>query len=238
MKFSITLITSAISLSCFLNAQSETDPFLNPDVETSGKRTCRIIFPERPNNSPKVAYLFDGKESQRVNLPSMNFSKVIALPKGELTLLLTPTEITDLENLPLNAPRLRIPEEVKGFYILMSPDASNKLLPLRMNLVNTSDGKLKNGETLWFNLTEHRIVAKLGESKMSVTPKSTTVTKDPASVSGYYTAQFAYQPEAKGEFYRITEQNWWHDAESKHVGFIVNTGGRLPKIYFYRDFRL
>jgi len=168
----------------------------------------------------------------------MNFSRVIGLPRGELTLLLTPNEITDLENLPLNVPRLKIPEGVKDFYILMSPDPANKVLPLRMNLVNTSDDKLKPGETLWFNLTEHNIVAKLGDSKMSVTPKSSTVSKDPIPESGYYRAQFAFQRQAKGSFYKITEQQWWHDAKSKHVGFIVPTGGRLPKIYYYRDFRL
>lgn len=35
----------------------------------------------------------------------------------------------------------------------------------------------------------------------------------------------------------ITEQRWWHDASSRHLGFVANTGGKLPKIYFFRDFR-
>lgn len=238
MKFLLPSIVLALSLSCAAIAQSPVDVEPEPEVDTSGKRICRLVFPERPNDAPKIAYLFDGKKSQKVNLPSINFSKIIALPRGAVTLFLTPTKVTDLENLPLNAPRLNIAEEIKNFYILISPDASNPVLPLRMNLVNTGDGRLKPGETLWFNLTEHRIVAKLGKNKMSVTPKSTTVTKDPASESGYYRAEFAYQSHAEGSFHRITEQQWWHDADSRHVGFIVNTGGRLPKIYFFRDFRL
>jgi hypothetical protein len=168
----------------------------------------------------------------------MNFSRVIAIRRGEVTLVLTPEKITDPKNVPADAPRLQIPEDVKEFYILMTPDTSNKVLPLRMNLVNTSDGKLMPGQTLWFNLTNHRVVAKLGDAKMSVSPKSTTVSKDPTPESGYYKAEFALQPQGTGSFRKIAEQHWWHDAESKHVGFIVDTGGRLPKIYFYRDFRL
>lgn len=239
MKFSPTLIASAFFLSSFATAQSPGEMTTDPDAEiSSGDRTCRIVFPERPNDSPKVAYLYDGRKSQQVNLPSMNFSKVIGLPRGELTLLLTPDEVTDPENLPPNAPRLKIPENVQDFYIFMSPDPSNPVLPLRMNLVNTSDGRLEPGETLWFNLTEHRIVAMLGDNKMSITAKNSTVSEDPIPESGYYRAKFAFQPQSKGEFFKITEQHWWHDTESKHVGFIVPTGGKLPRIYYFRDFRL
>jgi len=207
------------------------------DAESTTMRTCRIVFPERPNDAPTTACLFDGKQNIEVTLPSMNFSEVITLPPGDLTILMTREKITDLENLPLNAPRLKISENVRDFYILISPDPKNLTLPVQMNLVNTSDGKLKPGETLWFNLTDHRILAKLGESRMSVAPKSQTVSKAPMPSSGYYKAEFAYQHHAEEDLQRITEQHWWHDAGSRHVGFIVNTGGMLPRLYFFRDFR-
>ena len=84
---------------------------------------------------------------------------------------------------------------------------------------------------------EHRIVAKLGGAKMLVEPKGRTVSKDSIAASGYYSAQFGYQVNGKGKLAPITEQSWWHDAESRHLGFMLNSGGRLPKIYFYRDFR-
>jgi len=239
MKFCIATFAAAFCLICFSHAQSEKERIPKTDTDiSSGDRTFRIVFPERPNSSPKSAYLFDGKESQLVSLPSMNFSRVIAIRNGEVMLYLTDEKITDPENVPPNAPRLRIPEEVREFYILMTPDTSNATLPLRMNLVNTSDGKLSPGETLWFNLTGHRVIAKLGDSKLSVSPKSSSLTKDPAPESGYYRAEFALQADEKGQFRKIADQKWWHDAKSRHVGFIVDTGGRLPKIYCFRDFRL
>ncbi len=205
--------------------------------EPDARRSCRIVFPERPKDAPKVAYLFDGKKSQQVTLPSINFSEVIALPTGEITILMTPEKITDLENLPASAPRLKITEGIQDFYIYVTPDPTNPMLPLRLNFVNVGNGILKPGETLWLNLTDHQIVVTLEGSKMTVTPKAQTVSKAPLPKSGYYKAEFTYQPQAEGDFQRITEQNWWHDAKSRHIGFIMDSGGRLPKIFFYRDFR-
>lgn len=230
------ILASAISLSLTATAQNMLEEKAE-EPASSSDRTCRIIFPERPNKAPRLAYLFDGNKSIQVNLPSTNFSKVIVLPRGELTLVMTPTKISDPKKVPPGAPKLKIPEAVKDFYILMTPNPSNSILPVRMNLVNTSEGRLRKGQTLWFNLTDHRIVAKLGDKKMSVGPKSSTVTSDPVSDSGYYRAKLAFQPNAEGKFHKITEQHWWHDAENRHLGFIVDSGGRLPKIYYYRDFR-
>jgi hypothetical protein len=211
-------------------------PALSVGAETSGGRNCRIVFPERPNDAPKTAYLFDGQKSLAVTLPSMNFSEVITLPPGELTLLMTAEEIRDPENLPRGAPKLRIAEGIRDFYILVSPDPDNAMLAVKMTLVDAGR-KLKSGETLWFNLTDHLIAAKLGQGRMTVAPKGITISKDPVPKSGYYKAELAYQPNGEGNFQRITEQSWWHDTRSRHLGFIVNTGGMLPRIYFFRDYR-
>mgnify|MGYP005852980129 CR=1 FL=1 len=201
-------------------------------------RTCRVVFPERPNDAPKVAYLFDGTQNQEVWLPSMNLSPVIELPDGDLTISMSSDKIIDPEEVPAGIPFLKIAEGVSDFYILITPDKKNDVFPIKMNLVDVGAGKLNPGQTLWFNLTDHRIVAKLGETTMAVKPRRSTVTKAPAPKSGYYEAHFGYQSKEMKELAPITEQYWWHDANSKHIGFIVNTGGKLPKIFFYRDFRV
>lgn len=150
---------------------------------------------------------------------------------------MTSDELTDTENSPQNAPRLKVAEGIRDFYIHVTPDPENPLLPLRMNLVDVGNGKLTPGETLWFNLTNYEIVAKLEGSEITIPSEGQAVSRAPLPNSGYYSAEFTYQPVGNGDFQRITEQQWWHDARSKHVGFIVDSGGRLPKIYFYRDFR-
>lgn len=201
-------------------------------------RSCRIVYPERPKGAPKMAHLFDGKDSHQITLPSMNLSPVIELPSGELTIAMTADVVSDPESLSPAAPRLRIPESVTDFYILVTPDPDNLHIPVKINLVDPGGEKLKPGETLWFNGTNHRIVGKLGEARLSVKPKARAISKDPVPTSGYYTAEFGYQANGEGAFAPITEQSWYHDARSRHLGFIVNTGGKLPRIYFFRDFRL
>jgi hypothetical protein len=201
------------------------------------QRSCRLVFPERPNDAPKAAYIFDGKKSRRVTLPSMNLSAIIELPSGELTIAMTPDEINDPKVIPPESPILKLPDTVTDFYIIITPDPKNQVCPVKMNLVDTGGGKLKPGETLWYNFTVDRIVGKLGSAEMSVDPSSRTISRNPIPASGYYAAKFAYQAAGKGEFAPITEQNWWHDANSRHLGFVVNSGGKLPKIFFYRDFR-
>lgn len=201
-------------------------------------RTCRIVYPERPRGAPKLAYLFDGEKSHDITLPSMNLSPVVELPGGDLTIAMTSDDVSDPEALVPAAPRLRIPESVTDFYILVTPDPENLHIPVKINLVNPGGGKLKPGETLWFNGTDHRIVGKLGEARLSVKPRARAISKAPVPKSGYYTAEFGYQVNGEGPFAPITEQSWFHDVRSRHLGFIVNTGGKLPRIYFFRDFRL
>lgn len=225
MKSLSFILVLAISLISTVNAESKDG------------RTCRIVFPERPKDAPKFAYLFDGQSSRRVTLPSMNFSEVIELPKGDLTIRMTADKLIDFEELPIGAPRLEVAENIQDFYLLVTADPSNEMLPLQLNLVNTSDGEFKPGQTLWCNRTNHAISAKLGEREITVAPNSRKVSPSPVTKSGHYRAEFSYQPEAKGDFQKITEQHWWHDVKSRHLGFIVNTGGELPKIFFYRDFR-
>lgn len=207
-------------------------------ISHAKQRTCRIVYPERPNDAPKTAFLFDGVKSFAVTLPSMNLSEVIPLPPGPLTLVMTSEEIRDPKMIPAGAPKVSISENVNDCYLIMMPDPKNTYLPLKINLVDAGDQKLKAGETLWFNFTNHRIVAKLGTTELDVQPASRTISKAPLTASGYYIARFGYKADGTAPLAPITEQSWWHDANHKHLGFMVNTGGKLPRIYYFRDFRI
>lgn len=209
-----------------------------PNTVFGKERTCRLVFPDRPQTAPKSAFLFDGTKSHAITLPSMNLSDVVKLPPGELTIALAAENITDAKLLSPNLPTLKIPEDVVEFYIVLHPDLENKEFPIKMDLVDAGDSKLKVGETLWCNFTKHRIAAKLGKTEMTADPNSRTVSTAPEDQNGYYVAKFTYQLNGEGEFLTITEQSWFHDAKSKHLGFIISTNDKLPKIFFFRDFRV
>ena len=200
-------------------------------------RACRIVYPERPQEMRKSAYLFDGSKSSEVSLPSMNLSEVMHLADGKITISLTLDKIESPELLPAKAPQLVIPEHVRDFYIIMTADPANEYMPVKMILVDPEEHKAGPGETLWYNFTAHRIFAKLGGTDMSIVPGGQRVSKAPTAAGGYYEADFEYQIRGEGPLARITEQNWWHDSTSRNLGLIMDSGGRLPKIMVFRDFR-
>ena len=201
------------------------------------ERTCRMVFPEKPSGSPRFVYLFDGKENHKLYLSAVNFSPVVKLPFGEITIIMAPKPIVDIENIPASYPKLRLSKELRNFYLFLTPDSKNKAMPLRMQMVSIDSGKFKPGDTLWYNLTQHNIAAKLGQEKLALRPRKSAISKKPRGESGYYDAQFVFQANGKGDFRRITEQRWWLDVSSRYVGFIADRGGRLPRIYFFRDYR-
>jgi hypothetical protein len=211
-------------------------PVFSQDLK-KGDRTCRLIFPEKPSDSPRFIYLYDGKDNHRLYLSAVNFSDVVELETGDINLVMTPEPVVDPENIPPEYPKLSVPKGIRNFYIYLSVDEKNKKLPLKMKMINLDSGKFDPGNTLWCNFTNHRIVAKLGDSQMSLAAGKTTISEKPLSKDGYYKAQFQYQPNSTGDFRRITEQSWWFDADCRYVGFIADRGGMLPKIYFFRDFR-
>ncbi len=237
MKSIITLIITSFAIAFHINAAPLAAPAGEPQNEKSKQRTCRIIFPERLIDSPKFAELFDGKQSQKVQLPTMNFSPVIELAAGEITLFMTAEPITDLKDAIDSTPKLVIPADVDDFYIVVSPDAENPAMAIKMEMIILNDEESKPGQTIWMNKTKHRISANLGTSKMTVDPESKIVSEEPAEASGYYKAEFTYQVKGEGEFKKITEQQWWHDAKSRHLAFVVDTDHLLPKIFIFRDFR-
>jgi hypothetical protein len=147
------------------------------------------------------------------------------------------------ERVSPDAPSVEIPEDHTDLVLLVLSDPDNRIAPVRMEAVNLSDENFKIGRTLWMNRTDKAIEAKLGDQALSLDPVGSKIVEAPLSdkgvaASGYYAATFTYQAEAGGAFAPITEQQWWHDANSRHLGFITDTGGKLPRIYYFRDFRL
>ena len=200
-------------------------------------RSCRVIFLQRPNGAPEVAHIFDGEISHKVLLSTRNLSPVIKLPGGEVDLLLGMTidPVLDPENFPTGAPTVKIPATFTNFYLVVVSDLKNKVFPVKMMLVNASDTNLKAGQTLWINFTDQAIGGNLGKEKLKLPAKSKLISEAPLRKSGYYLAEFFYQPNSKSKFLPVMRKSWWFDAKSKNIGFVVNTGAKLPKIFTLRD---
>ncbi|MFN5870868.1 MAG: hypothetical protein ACK46A_16250 [Akkermansiaceae bacterium] len=97
-------------------------------------------------------------------------------------------------------------------------------------------------QTLWINRSDKTIEAKLGEQVLSIEPDSSKIIDAPLGnqstpASGYFEASFTYKVQGSDVTSLISEQQWWYDANSRHLGVIANSGGKLPKINLFRDFR-
>jgi len=211
-------------------------PVFSQELKNSA-RTCRLVFPEKPSGSPRFVYLYDGNDNHKVHLLAVNFSDVVKLKSGDITLIMAPKPISDPKNIPDEYPKLLLPKEVRNFYIFLEPDMKNKVIPLHMRMYSIDSEKFDLGDTLWYNFTKHRITAKLGERELLLLPGKSAISKKTQRESGYCDAEFKYQPSSTGKYRRITEQRWWLDVTSRNVGFVSSRGGGLPKIYFFRDFR-
>lgn len=200
-------------------------------------RTCRIIYLMRDGDDPTEAFLFDGSMSHKVQLSSLNFSEVIELPSGNITVGMSPDSVDAPGTFPEGAPTVAIPEQVTDVYLLLHKDPENKVFPIEMRTLNIDDENLKVGHTLWINLSRHTIATQMGEERIVIPPSKISISSPPLKDSGYFLAEFAYQKNSEGPFLPVMKKSWWFDATSKNLGFIVDTGARMPKIFTVRDRR-
>jgi len=199
-------------------------------------RTCRIIFLGKSMEVPGEAFLFNGMTSRKVTLRNKQFSEVIGLPAGEITLSLCPGEVRSPEQMPAGAPSVKIAAGDTDFYLVITSDTQNQVLPVRLEAIG-ANGSPKAGETLWLNRSEHVIRANLGEESLDIAPLQSVVSLAPLKESGYFAAEFQYQIAPREPWLPIMKKSWWFDSTSRNVGFIISKGPRLPEIFAVRDRR-
>ena len=198
-------------------------------------RRCRVIFIERPRDAPDKAYLFDGIKSHAISLSSMNLSETITLSPGSTTIGISAEVVQDPELFPPTAPSAKIPTNTKEFYLILLSDPNNKHFPVKCMAMGSGGEMVNLGETLWVNLSRNVISGKIANKEITVNPGKSLVGKAPLNKPGYYKVEFDYQQLGKKEFQPIMRKTWWFDPQSKYLGFILNKGDRLPKIYTFRD---
>ncbi len=209
-----------------------------------GSRTCRILFLNGPDDGPTKLHLFDGRSSQEVELTRMGFSPVYQIIPGDLTLALLPKPPAppaiagDPPVIPPDAPKATLAAAITDFYLIVSSDPTNKIAPVKIQVVNASARSFKLGQQLWFNLTENKIGGFVGTQKLAIDPNSRIILDAPATGHNDYHVNIQFLPPGKQRVEPLCETNWSHDPRSRSVYFVVNTGGILPRIVGFPDFRV
>lgn len=211
--------------------------------QKAASRTCRVLFLARPADAPKSLFLFDGASSQEVELGSMSFSPVYQLRPGDITLALLPEPPAPAANgqapvVPSGAPKAAVKEAVADFYLIVSSDPANTVAPVRMQVINANAGRFKNGQMMWYNLTDSLVGGIVGSNKLRIQPNSREILDAPANGPEDYPVNIHYVPPGKPRAEPLCETRWIHDPRSRSVFFVLKEPGRIaPRIIGIPDFR-
>jgi hypothetical protein len=219
-------------LCCFL-------PLALTAQEKKGDRTCRILFLGAADSDPEKLYLHDGTTAQEVELPRMNLSKVYELPKGALTLRMLSTLPAEGQPVPPTAPSAAVPETTGDFYLLLSPDAANKVAPVRMQVIDASSDRFKPGQMLWFNLTANDVGGSVGKQQLALKTRSKVMLDPPATALESYNVNLTFRIPGKDALYPLCETQWNHDPATRTIVFVVTEpGSRTPRVLGFPDHRV
>lgn len=201
--------------------------------------TARILFLNGPQAAAGPFYLFDGLESQEVELPRFNLSPVYELRPGELRLWLLSKPVADAKGVPEGAPSVLVPTGVTDAYLICTVDPANKVIPIQMRLVDADSEKIGRGEMLWFNLTAKAIAGKVGSRDLLLGAKSTALVKEPATVAGDYPIELYFRVEGDERTHPLIEGQWRHDPRTRSLVFVYDEGKRrAPRVMSFYDFRM
>ncbi len=201
-------------------------------------RTCRILLLGALENSPKSIYLHDGTGTQKVDLPTLNFSNVYNLPPGNLVLKLCQTPPTEEQPVPADAPSATVPEATTDCYLLFASDPKNPQIPLRFQVVDANPAGFRLGEMMWMNLTPYRVGGNLGSRTLNLKPNSQTIISAPADGPGSYPVKIGYDPGNDKKTAMIVSTEWPHNPNGRNIVFVMMLpNSKIPRIKGYSDFR-
>jgi hypothetical protein len=174
----------------------------------------------------------------------MSFSPVYKVRPGAVTLALLPAAPPAPAApgaaipIPAGAPKVAIGEGSCDFYLIVSSDPSNKVAPVKMQVINADVSNFKRGQMLWCNLTNSKVGGKVGSRDLLIEPNSRLILDPPADRKEDYYVKIHFFPPGKEQSEPLCETNWTYDPRTRVVYFIVNPpAGLAPRIMGFSDFR-
>lgn len=201
-------------------------------------RTCRILLLGTQQDSPKTIYLHDGVGTQKVDLPTLNFSNVYNLPPGNIVLKLCLTPPTEQQPVPADAPSATVSEATTDCYLLFASDPKNPLVPLRFQVIDANPAGFRLGEMMWLNLTPYRVGGNLGSRTLNLKPNSQMIVSAPTDGPGSYPVKIGYDPGNDKKTALIVSTEWPHNPNGRNIVFVMMLpNSKIPRIKGYSDYR-
>lgn len=208
-------------------------------AQEKATRSCRIVFVMAPEDAPRSLFLFDGTTTQKVELPRMNLSPVYEIAPGEISLRLLPAPPAKPEEINPVAPAARLAAAITDCYLIVGSDPSNPVAPVKFAVIDAGNSVFKNGQMLWFNLSDKLVGGQVGKQKLSIAPNARSVIEAPSSKREDYNVSLAYYASQGGKRQPLCETKWNHDPESRTLLFLITQAGtRTPRVMGFTDSRV
>jgi hypothetical protein len=206
--------------------------------EKAPPRTCRILFLKAPQDAPRSLWLDDGSTCQEVELPRMNLSRIYQIAPGPVTLRLLPSAPAADEKPDPQAPSVKLAAEITDFYLLLAPDPTNPVAPVRMSVINVGISEFGKGHMLWFNTSDKAVAGNVGKQRLTIAPNERKILAPPADAKEEYPVNLAFLVPGEEKPRLLCETQWRHDPASRTVLFILTEEGtRTPRVLGFPDRR-
>ncbi len=211
---------------------------LGATAQEKSTRSCRIVFLKAPDGAPRTLQLFDGETSQEVELPRMNLSRVYQIAPGVVNLRLLPEPPLKPKEINPAAPGAKVGAEITDFYLLVASDPANPVTPVRMSVINAGQEVFRNGQMLWFNLSDKSVGGQIGKQRLSIESNARSILNSPAEKTEDYNVNLSFYVAGDKKLHPLCETKWHHDPTSRTVLFLVNEpGSRTPRVLGFPDRR-
>lgn len=207
-------------------------------AQVKSPRTCRVIFLKAPQSAPETLHLFDGVTSQEVELPAMNFSPVYQISPSATSLRLLPKAPVKPEDINPAAPEVKIAADVTDFYLFVASDLTNVVVPVRFSLIRADQATFKNGQMLWFNLSDKSVGGQLGSQRLALAPNGRSVIDAPATQNDDFKISLGFYISGDKKLYPLADTQWQFNPSVRQVYFVINEpGSRTPRVLGFPDRR-
>jgi hypothetical protein len=203
-------------------------------LEASKK--VRAIFIEQGNIKHSNVLLFVNGSAIKIELPQWNFSAEVDLPDGELDVAVISTLPAEGKPIPVNSPKIKIPESWSRCLLVFIPDPANKEFPAKVIPVNADSANFPKGNTMIYNLTSATIVGKFGSESVKVLPRKSASYKSPIPDFGNYIADISCYLPGNKESIPICRSNWFHNPKARQILFVTpSSNSKVPRVWGVRD---
>ena len=201
-------------------------------------RTVQFMYFNQPTASPDEVFMYTvGEDPISIDLPQYNFTPCYDIPAGDQILRFLPRQFLPGEEMPEDAPFVRIPEQWNKVFVLAFHNPANRTMPLQFKAINASPSKFDNGNTMFINFSPKVIYGMLGDNRLIVKPGSMVIKKDSYPDGEDYSVNLRQMNPDRSQDYRFLTKMFRHYPDQRKIMFIYSPEGSKSVKYFVTTVR-